>query len=213
MFPFHPSLLCSWPTGSRGPDESLFSPYMAKPCAVQPGQLYGAVVWGARAFVDTGHRVPPKTQARWHVGTVHRLPPLDPAWGLGRERDQLCGPAYPYCVCGDLVPGVSLLSFLVVLRCEYLSRSECLLWVLGKITSRKCEDEKVSTFLLSCLLRPPLSFLDTLTRTHVPPGDIAAPCLTQCWAVHSSHSGRPCLDRDCLAAVPVLSWTHLVSLC
>lgn len=128
-------LLCSWPTGSRGPDESPFSPYMAKPCAVQPGQFYGAVMWGARAFVDTGHRVPPKTQARWRVGAGYRLPPLDPIWGLGRECDQLCGPAYPYCVRGDLVPGVSLLAFLVVLRCKYLSHSECLLWVLGKITS------------------------------------------------------------------------------
>lgn len=105
---------------------------------------------------------PPGLRPRWRMGASLGRLPLTPTWGLGRAPD----PAYPILPLWDLVLGVSLLSFLAVLRGEFLNRSECLLWVLGKITSLKCEDLKISTLLLLRLPRPPLSLLDTLRHMH-----------------------------------------------
>lgn len=139
---FHSSPVCCAPCrrGAVGPHESLFSPYMARPCAVQPTSFTVVQGGGHELSWTLGIGGHPRLRPRWRVGAGPSLPPLAPTWGLGRERDRLCGPAYPYCFCGDPVPGVCLLSFLVVLGHEFLNHSECLLWVLGKITSLKCKD-------------------------------------------------------------------------
>lgn len=149
--------------------------------------------------LGTGGR--PRLRPGWCVGAGPGLPPLAPTWGLGRERDRLCGPAYPYCFFGDLGPGVSLLSFQVVLRYEFLSRYECLLWVLGKISSWKCKGGKVSTLLLLCLLRPPLSLLDTVTLTHVH---------TRASGRHSCSLSDLALGQHIPHTVDVTDWTRLL---
>lgn len=69
--------------GAVGPDESPFSPYMARPFAVQPGRLYGGAVWRAQAFVDTGHRGPPQDSGPdgvWEPALGARLSPPPGGW-------------------------------------------------------------------------------------------------------------------------------------